>query len=322
MPVDTSESQAPATAATVEAPAAVAVQLGYRTAIPQIVRPKRQRLTLSKSLIYVLLLSYLVLVVYPMFWLFYTSLKKDRDIFLRPFALPQPRELQWTNFSRAWIDGHFGAYFFNSVLVTSTTVVVTTFLAAMTAYALARFVFPGGRAIYFYFLAGLMIPLQLAIVPLFFQLKVLHLLDSLPGLFIVYVAFGFPFSIFVLTGFFRSLPGSLHESALLDGATEFGAFWHVMLPLARPGLVTVGIFLFLGNWNEFFVAFICLNGQNSEKLRTLPLGVANVTIVSNYRSDWGVAFAGLVLMMLPTLIGYVFLQKQLTKGITAGAVKG
>jgi ABC-type glycerol-3-phosphate transport system permease component len=293
-----------------------------------------------------MLLSYAVMVVYPMFWMTYTSLKPNAEVFLKPFALPVHfsfseaknarseghlrkylhqsliEPLRWDNFSRAWVDGRFGQYFFNSVLITSTTVVVTVFLAALSAYALARFVFPGSRSIYFYFLAGLMIPLQLAIVPLFFELKSMDLLDSLFGLFLVYVGFGFPFSIFVLTGFFRSLPSSLHESALLDGASEFAAFWHVMLPLARPGLVTVGIFLFLGNWNEFFVAFICLSGKGSEHLRTLPLGLANITIVAQYRTDWGVAFAGVVLMMLPMLIVYIFFQKQLTKGITAGAVKG
>jgi ABC-type glycerol-3-phosphate transport system permease component len=284
-------------------------------------RPRR-RVSISKSVIFLMLLSYAALVVYPMFWLFYTSLKADRDIFLHPFQLPSIDNLNWRNFRHAWIDGHFGEYFFNSVLLTSTTVVITVFLAAMPAYALSRFIFPGARAIYFYFVAGLMIPLQLAIVPLFFQLRSFNMLDSLFGLFLVYLAFGFPFSIFVLTGFFRSLPASLHESALLDGANEFGAFWHVMLPLARPGLLTVGIFLFLGNWNEFFVAFMCLSGKGSESIRTLPLGLANITIVSQYRSDWGIAFAGLVLMTLPTLITYVFLQKQLTKGITAGAVKG
>jgi ABC-type glycerol-3-phosphate transport system permease component len=285
--------------------------------------------SLTKPLIYLLLGSYLLMVVYPMIWLFYTSLKADRDIFLNPFSLPRRYDpktgeggLQWNNYANAWTKGSFDQYFFNSVLITSTTVVATTFLAAMAAYALSRFIFPGAKAIYFYFLAGLMIPLQLAIVPLFFQLRGMGLLDNLFGLFLVYLAFGFPFSIFVLTGFFRSLPASLHESALLDGAGEFGAFWHVMLPLARPGLVTVGIFLFLGNWNEFFVAFVTLSGKGSESIRTLPLGLANVTIVSQYRSDWGLAFAGLVLMMLPTLIAYIFLQKQLTKGITAGAVKG
>jgi ABC-type glycerol-3-phosphate transport system permease component len=283
---------------------------------------EQHRFSISKPFVYLLLASYFLVVVYPMFWLFYTSLKPDREIFLHPFSLPDASNLQWQNYANAWTKGSFDRYFFNSILITTTTVLATTFLAAMAAYALSRFIFPGAKAFYFYFLAGLMIPLQLAIVPLFFELRSMDLLDNRFGLFLVYLAFGFPFSIFVLTGFFRSLPASLHESALLDGAGEFGAFWHVMLPLARPGLVTVGIFLFLGNWNEFFVAFITLSGKDSEAIRTLPLGLANVTIVSQYRSDWGLAFAGLVLMMLPVLIAYIFLQKQLTKGITAGAVKG
>jgi ABC-type glycerol-3-phosphate transport system permease component len=285
----------------------------------------RSRSTASKLAGYttfLILLFYSLLVVFPLFWLLYTSLKSDQDIFLHPFKLPDIRHLEWSNFSAAWTRGRFDRYFFNSVILTITTVSVTLFLSAMAAYALARFKFLGSRAIYFYFLAGLMIPLQLAIVPLFFEMRSLHLLNSRPGLFLAYLAFGFPFSIFVLTGFFKSLPSSLHESALLDGASEFGAFWHVMLPMARPGLITVAIFLFLGNWNEFFVAFICLSGKGSEAARTLPLGLANITIVSQYRSDWGMAFAGLVLMMLPTLAVYIVLQKHLTKGITAGAVKG
>jgi ABC-type glycerol-3-phosphate transport system permease component len=269
-----------------------------------------------------MLFSYAVIVVYPMFWLFYSSLKSDQEIFLRPFELPKLAGLHWENFSHAWVQGNFRTYFLNSVLMTFSTVIVTTLLSAMTAYALSRFRFFGVRAIYFYFLAGLMIPIQLAIVPLFFEMKGMGLLNDRFGLFLVYLAFGFPFSVFVLTGFFKSLPASLHEAALLDGATEAQAFWHVMLPMARPGLITVSIFLFLGNWNEFFVAFMLLSGRASDAIRTLPLGLAKITIVSNYRSDWGIAFAGLVLMMLPTLIAYIFLQKHLTKGITAGAVKG
>jgi ABC-type glycerol-3-phosphate transport system permease component len=277
---------------------------------------------LTSTLTFLLLLSYAALVVFPMFWMLYTSLKTDNDIFYHPFKLPSISELQWNNFSRAWVKGSFQRYFLNSVLLTVTSVGMTVLLSAMTAYALARFKFLGSKPVYFYFLAGLMIPLQLAIVPLFFEMRAMQLLNSRTGLFLAYLAFGFPFSIFVLTGFFKSLPSSLHESALLDGASEFGAFWHVMLPMARPGLITVSIFLFLGNWNEFFVAFICLSGKGSEAARTLPLGLAKVMMVSQYGTDWGIAFAGLVLMMLPTLAVYVILQKHLTKGITAGAVKG
>jgi ABC-type glycerol-3-phosphate transport system permease component len=274
------------------------------------------------TLTYMLLVLYLAAVVYPMFWMLYTSLKTSGEIQRNPFSMPSIDDLQWSNFGNAWTKGMFGSYFGNSVVVTIATVAVTVLFGAMAAYALARFVFPGAKPIFFYFLGGLMIPLQLAIVPLFFQMKELHLLGSRMGLVTAYVAFGMPFAVFVLTGFFRSLPSSLHESALIDGAGEFRAFWSVMLPLARPGLITVGIFSFIGTWNEFFMAFMFLSGYGSEKIRTLPLGLANITIVSQYRTDWGMTFAGLVLVMLPTLLVYIVLQKHLTKGITVGALKG
>ena len=281
-----------------------------------------KRFSISRPAIYLLLIAYLLIVLYPMIWLLYTSLKPDKDIFLNPFSLPSIDNLRWDNFSRAWTGANFGKYLFNSFALTISTVLVTTFIAASTAFALTRYTFRAANPLLMFFLAGLMIPLQLAIVPLFFQMKSMHLLNSLTGLFFAYVGFGLPFAVFVLAGFFKTLPKSLHESARLDGCSEWQSFWHVMLPLARPGLITVAIFLFLGNWNEFFVAFVCLSGQGSEAARTLPLAVSNITIVSQYHSDWGVAFAGLVMMMLPTLVMYIALQKHLTKGITAGAVKG
>ncbi len=282
----------------------------------------RKRLSIWDPVVYLVLLTYLLVVVYPMVWLLYTSLKTDKDIFLDPFELPALNNLQWVNFSNAWTKGNFGDYFFNSVIMTVMTVTLVVLLSSMAAYALSRFHFRGARPLFFYFLAGLMIPLQLGIVPLFFQMKDFGLLNSRWGLLTVYVAFGMPFSIFILTGFFKSLPSALYESALIDGAGEFRAFWSIMLPLARPGLITVAIFSFLGTWNEFFMAFMFLSGKGSEHLRTLPLGLANLTIVSQYRSDWGMAFAGLVLVMLPTLLVYALLQKHLSKGITMGALKG
>jgi N-acetylglucosamine transport system permease protein len=282
----------------------------------------RKGFSVWDPLVYLILLGYFVVVVYPMVWLLYTSLKADKEIFLNPFALPPIHDLRWDNFSHALIKGRFADYFGNSVFITVATVALVVLLSSMAAYALSRFHFRGARPMFFYFLAGLMIPLQLAIIPLFFQMKGMHLLNSRPGLLTVYVAFGLPFSIFILTGFFKSLPTGLYESALIDGASEWRAFWSVMLPLARPGLITVAIFSFLGTWNEFFMAFMFLSGKGSEHLRTLPLGLANLTIVSQYRSDWGMAFAGLVLVMLPTLLVYVFLQKHLSKGITMGALKG
>ena len=269
-----------------------------------------------------ILALYAVFVLYPVAWIFATSLKSDREIFLHPFSLPDWSHPQWDNFSRAWRNSHFGDYFFNTVLITAATVILVLLLSSMAAYALSRFNFMGNKPIFFYFLAGLMIPVQLAIVPLFFQMKNLGLLNSRFGLLVVYVAFNMPFSIFVLTGFFKSLPSSLYESALIDGCSQQQAFWRIMLPLARPGMITVGIFTFLGTWNEFFMAFMFLSGKNSENLKTLPLGLANITIASQYHSDWGVAFAGLVMMIVPTMLFFILLQKHITKGITMGAVKG
>ena len=155
---------------------------------------KKSRFSLM-PLVYLVLCSYLVIVVYPMFWLLSTALKTDRDIFLKPFSLPHMDNLQWINLANAWTKGHFGDYFFNSVLITIMTVAASMLLAAMAAYALARFTFPGVKPLFFYFLAGLMIPLQLAIVPLFFQMKDLGLLNSRWGLLAVYVGFGMPFAI-------------------------------------------------------------------------------------------------------------------------------
>ena len=146
---------------------------------------------------YLFLTIYFFIVVYPMWWLLYTSLKTDREIFLHPFSLPVWSDLQWINFTNAWIKGEFSHYFLNSVILTCSTVSVSVFMAAMAGYALARFRFFGARPIFFYFLAGLMIPLQLAIVPLFFQMKDLDLLNSHLGILLVYVAFGMPFAIIV-----------------------------------------------------------------------------------------------------------------------------
>jgi ABC-type glycerol-3-phosphate transport system permease component len=282
----------------------------------------KTRSVVLKIAVYSVLLLVLLSVLYPLIWLGMASVKTDQTLFSHPFALPDFHHLQWANFQKAWLLGRFESYFFNSVVVTAFTVSATTLLSAMAAYAFSRFIFPGARPIFFLLLAGLMLPLQQVIVPLFFEMRELHLLNSRLGLIIVYIALGLPFGIFVMTGFFKTLPASVYESALVDGAGEWRAFWSIMLPIARPGLTTVAIFTFLGTWNEFMVAFMFLSGQGSHALRTLPLGLANITIAGQYRSDWGMAFAGLVLTIVPTLFICLSLQRYITKGVTAGAVKG
>ncbi|PTY05242.1 carbohydrate ABC transporter permease [Opitutaceae bacterium EW11] len=277
---------------------------------------------ISGALIFLALSGYLAWVVFPMLWVAYSSLKPDEAIFRDAFALPSLDHLAWDNYVRAWREAHFGSYFFNSVLVTTVSVAGILALGSMAAYALSRFYHPLGKLLYWLFLAGLMIPVQLSIVPLFFELRGLGLLNSRAGLILVYVANGLPFAVFILANFFRALPKSLYEAAVVDGCTEASAFWRVMLPLAKPGLITVAIFQFIGIWKEYFFAFMFTSGSPTESVRTLPLGLANLSLTAQYRSDYGILFAGVVVVTIPILLIYLVLQKHLVKGVTAGALKG
>jgi ABC-type glycerol-3-phosphate transport system permease component len=279
----------------------------------------RGGVSISRLLPGAVLGCYLLWVVFPMVWVVYSSFKDDAAILREPLALPEWAAADGSAYGRAWRDAGLGGYFLNSAVVTAASVTLILLFGSMAAYALARFYHPLGRFTHGLFMAGLMVPVQLAMVPLFFELRALGLLESRLGLVLVYTANGLPFAIFILTGFFRSLPRALYEAAVVDGCSEAQAFWRVMLPLARPGLVTVAIFQFIGVWKEYFFAFM-LTGGGSEK--TLPLGLANLAISSQYQGDQGRLFSGIVIVTVPILVIYVFLQGHLVRGITAGGVKG
>lgn len=239
-----------------------------------------------------------------------------------------------SNYRKAWVESNFSRFFFNSLWVTGWSLFGTLALAAMAAYVLARFEFRGNRWLFLFFISGMMIPAQLLLIPVFFEFSWLsdvgtrflepfglrfQLYDSHFGLILLYIALSLPFTILVLSGFFKSLPGALREAAIMDGCGEYRTFWHVMLPLAKPGLITAAIFNFLGIWNEYIFALVFVN---TPEKKTLPLGLASVSIQAQYKTDFGLMFAGLVIVVVPTLLVYVFLQRQLTQGITTGALKG
>jgi ABC-type glycerol-3-phosphate transport system permease component len=284
--------------------------------------PQRGKFRFSRSIACASLLGYSAWLLFPMLWVLYSSLKGDEAIFRDALALPAAGALHADNYARAWHEAHFGEYFLNSVVVTAVSVALIVGLGAMAAYALSRFTHPLGKLAFFLFLAGLTIPAQLAIVPLFFELRAVGLLNSRLGLVLVYTANGLPFAIFILAAFFRSLPKSLYEAAVVDGCGEFSAFWRILLPLARPGLVTVAIFQFIGVWREYFYAFMLVSGDTEGSARTLPLGLANLSIAAEYRTEYGMLFAGIVLVTLPILFVYLALQRQIVRGIAAGALKG
>lgn len=269
----------------------------------------------GKGLIQLLLLSYGVLVVYPLLIMLASSLKTTGEIFANPLSLI-PETIRLANYVEAWNQANFGTYFRNSVFVGTVSVALILFFGSMAAYVLARFSFPGNRAIYLLFLAGFMIPIRLAIVPLFVMMRDLHLLDTLWSLIVVYIAGGMPFTIFLMVNFFRHIPRDLEDAAILDGAGPFQVYHQIMLPLVRPALATVGLFHFLNVWNDFFFPLIFIRSAN---LRTVPLGVS--TFFGEYSNDWSLMFAALSISIMPVIIVYVLTSKQFIAGLTAGAIK-
>jgi N-acetylglucosamine transport system permease protein len=259
-----------------------------------------------------------------MFWLVMTSLKDSWGIFKSPWGLPGT--LHWVNYQNAMEKGALAHKIWNSIVIDGISLVLILLFSSMAAYVLGRFRFAGNRPIFYMFLSGMTIPVFLAVVPLFVMMNQIHLpfsggplLGTRLGLIIIYVAYSLSFTIFVLTGFFKSLPWELAEAAVIDGCTPSQTFWKIMLPLAKPGLATAGIFVFIGLWNEYPLALVLVQ---DESVQTLPLGIANLTMTQKYAADWGALFAGLTIGVLPTLIMYIFFQRQIQAGLTAGAVKG
>jgi N-acetylglucosamine transport system permease protein len=263
------------------------------------------------------LVVWTIIVVFPMLWLVYSSFKTDQEIFFSPWGLPEA--LQWANFERAWVQVRIGQYFVNSIRVVIPSLFLTLAVSAMASYILARFQFPGNRVIFYTFLAGLLFPIFMALVPLFFLARDLGLLNTFTGLVLVYTAYSLPFTIFFLTGFFKTLPSELHEAALIDGANEYQVFFRVMLPLAQPGLVTMGIFNFLGMWNQFILPLVLMTDRSSY---VLPQGLSFMLHQQYYQSDWSALFAAVTLIMVPTLVVYILFQNRIQKGVTVGALKG
>ncbi len=262
------------------------------------------------------LIVWAVLVVFPLLWAIVTSFKSDAEIFTSPWKLPG--RLHFNNFARAWNGADIGQYFINTVIVVAGGVVLTLALSSMVAYVIARYSFPGSRIIYYLFIAGMAFPVFLAIVPLFFVAQNFGMTNSRTGLIVIYAAYSLPFSVFFLTAFFRTLPTSLAEAAFIDGCGHWGTFLRVMLPLAKPGLVSIGIFNVLGQWNQYILPVVL---ENDPHKYLLTQGLAKLTVSQGYRSDWSALFAGLTISMLPILVVYAVFQRQVQAGMTAGALK-
>ena len=263
------------------------------------------------------MLLFALLVVIPLVWVLLFSFKPSKDIFADPWALPHGLPLD--NYIKAWSASGLGSNFVNSLIITIATLVVLLPAGSMAAYVLARYPFRGSKLFFSSFMGGMMFPHFLVIVPLFFLLKNMHLIDRKEGLILVYIAYSLSFTVFVLYGFFQTLPGELAEAAMIDGCGHTSTFWKIMLPLARPGILVVAIFDAIGLWNEYGLALVLLPSREN---RTLPLGIADMAMARQYDADYGALFAGLVIVMLPVLIVYWIFRERIHETMLAGAIKG
>ncbi|GAA1007919.1 sugar ABC transporter permease [Streptomyces sp. F-3] len=306
---------------TTETPAPVPAESGTgvrRTGAPAVREPRRtkQEGGVLNVFSHGILVTWAIMVVMPLVWAVMTSFKDDRSIFSSPWSLPD--RLHFENWARAWTDARMSDYFLNTVLVVGGSLVGTLVLGSMAAYVLARFDFPGNRFIYYLFVGGMGFPVMLALVPLFYVVDNIALLNTIHGLILVYIAYSLPFTVFFLTAFFRSLPTTVAEAAFVDGASHTRTFFQIMLPMARPGLVSVGIFNFLGQWNQYMLPTV-LNTDPDKHV--LTQGLVQLAVNQGYKGDWSGLFAGLVMAMLPVLAAYIVFQRQVVQGLTAGALK-
>ena len=262
----------------------------------------------------VLLWGYAALALVPLVLMVSNSFRTNADLITDPLGLPSPPTT--ASYVEAWTTGNFATYFGNSLVVTVGAVAISTALATMAAYALAR-----GRSRIFrwlesLFLSGLMLPIHLAILPIFYLFDGLGLVDSRLGLVLMYAASGIPFSIFVLTTFFRQLPEELEEAAALDGASSWQTFWRIMVPLVRPALATVAVFRFVPIWNDFLFPLVLLR---REEKYTLPVGLTN--FFGENATNYSAVFAGLVITTIPLILLFLVATKQIVAGLTAGMAK-
>jgi ABC-type glycerol-3-phosphate transport system permease component len=270
---------------------------------------------LSGSILsYAVLLIFLAIFLVPFVWIWSSAFKTSIEIARDPFGLPDT--FRWENLRRAWTVGQFDRYIGNSVIYAVSIVTGVVALSCMAGYALALLPLPGRDAILVVFLLGLMVPFQSVMIPLYYLLRDLSLLQTYWAFIVPGIALRLPFGIFLMRGFFRGLPREIGDAARIDGANEWEVFRQIMLPLATPGLATLVVFQFMYTWNQFLMPLIFVQRDD---LRPVSLGT--LFFFGRFTADRGMIAAGVTISMLPVVVLYLLLQRRFIEGITAGALK-
>ena len=274
------------------------------------------RKTVKMFIVYCLLAIFIVVAGFPFFWMTSTSLKTDQEVISAP---PQfiPSEFYWESYTKVLTDGDFLLYFWNSIKVAGTTTILAMTLAITAGLGFARLNYRWTRYFLIIILFAQLFPLILLITPYFTIMKNLGILNSHKALYLSYTSFVLPFSIWMLSNYFRSIPQEMEHAAMIDGCSRLGALVKVTLPLAAPGIAATTINAFILAWNEFLFAQIFIN---SPHLRTLPIGLRS--FMGQYETQWNLLMAGAVISTIPVVILFIILQKHLISGLTQGGVKG
>jgi raffinose/stachyose/melibiose transport system permease protein len=269
----------------------------------------------ASIMLYVILGLMAVVWLIPFIFILLTSVRSMNDL-ISNGIFAWPKQFVFANFERAWTIGNFSTYFRNSLLLIIFKVPLGIVLACLAAFPLAKMKFPGSTVIFVFFLIGLAIPVHVTLTPLLVMMKQLGIEGRLPALIPPYVVFGLPFQIFVMRGFFRTVPSELLEAARLDGATEWGNFWRILMPLSAPALATLFIIDALATWNELLMALVLISANES---RTVPVGL--LQFQGQFSSQYTQLMAGVVISITPIILLYIFLQRYMVAGLTAGALK-
>jgi raffinose/stachyose/melibiose transport system permease protein len=286
--------------------------------VPGPIKPrwqKRLEQIVSTFAWHAVLIAVCASVLVPIVMVFFGSFKTIPEFFANPYGMPESWD--FANYRQAWDEANLQVALRNSIVSTGLGVGISTLLAALASYGLARFRFNGRLGLRLLFIGGLVVPVQLIILPLFIIFRDLRLLGDLIPLIMVFSVFGIPLGVLVLSGFFAVLPKDLEDAARIDGASHLEIFWRIMLPLSRPALAAVVILNGVWMWNDFFLGFILITEPNS---MTLP--VAIMAFRGTYLTKWGLIFASVIISAVPVVVAYLLLSRQFIAGLTAGSVKG
>lgn len=274
-----------------------------------------KKVSIPKIIIYIFLIIMAFIYLAPLFWVFNVSFKTNAEIFTAPFALPKAPTME--NFAFAWNAGKLGIATLNSFIVCIITLFLSMVIGSMAAFGIARMRWKLSKLSLTYFLIGMMIPVHCVMIPLFTRFAKVALTNSLIGLILPYLTFALPITIFIMVGFFESMPNELIESACIDGATIYEIFFKVCLPLGKTGLFVTGLMTFIANWNELLLAMVFISDDTK---KTLPVSLSK--FVGPYNTNYSQMFAAIIIAIIPTIIVYCAFSNQIVDGLTAGAVKG